>query len=153
MIIAGILSGTSADKTCDMNRDFDQWYPGELEKLTGRKLTSADGFTESEISAIEELRGLLLPTALRRFYALAGKHEITQEHDRLYRLEQLELVGGKLVFMEENQCVVFWGVDVNGAPDPEVFQATLETPTDWYSEEWTFSEWIIQRLRWIRGAD
>jgi len=57
--------------------------------------------------------------------------------------------------MEENQCVVFWGMDLDvlGQDDPEVLQTNSESPAVWYSEELPFSDWIIKMWRWQRGLE
>jgi hypothetical protein len=55
--------------------------------------------------------------------------------------------------MEENQRVVFWGMDMTQIhqPDPEVFQANNESPMEWFSEEVCFSDFIIKMWRWQYG--
>jgi hypothetical protein len=54
------------------------------------------------------------------------------------------------VFLEENQCVVFWGVEVGTVPedDPPVYQAEYVRgrPTEWYLEHKRCSEFLIVML-------
>ena len=132
-------------------RQTRQYYARELEELLGRKLERDDGIPSSEIAQSETRLKMRLPLALRDYYALAGNLPINVEHNRLYAPKRLKKRKGKLVFMEENQMVVFWGVDVDTTSDPEVFQANNEIPLQWFSEECTFTAFIIRMLRWQRG--
>ena len=46
-------------------------------------------------------------------------------------------MGDKLVFMEENQCVVYWAIDradLEGA-DPIVWQGVNGEPIEWFAEK------------------
>jgi hypothetical protein len=54
--------------------------------------------------------GFVLPTAVVAFYQLAGAAPEFQEHDTLRLPEALDAEDGFLVFMEENQHVVDWGI-------------------------------------------
>jgi hypothetical protein len=57
--------------------------------------------------------------------------------------------------MEENQAVVFWGIDLKDLekPDPMVYQANNESEMVWQSEDLSFSDWIIKMWRWQTGLD
>lgn len=132
--------------------DFKSLFAEALQAITGVPLGPDQGISSSELDKCELRLGLKLPPSLRLYYEVAGKHPINLEHNRLYKPQQLDVVGDKLVFMEENQIVVFWAVAL-GSHDPEVFQATREVPSQWYSEEMKFSAWMIKMLRWQRGLD
>ena len=83
-------------------------------------LAPGDGVAEAEIAAAEARLGLKLPTVLREFYALVGRRkDINAVHNRLISLEESEVDQDRLVFYEENQAVVLWGVSI----------ATQTTPT------------------------
>jgi hypothetical protein len=133
--------------------NYRSLYRTALEHLIGRKLNRADGFSMSDIASCEKRLKVRLPSSLRDYYQMAGKLTINTEHNCLYTPEQLNNMNGKLAFMEENQCVVFWGIDVADSPDPEVFQANNDEPMQWYSEECTFSKFIINMWCWQRGDD
>ena len=116
-----------------------------------RPLTPEDGQPEASISVAEARLGLRLPAVLREYYLLAGRVDrFNRAHNQLRRPEELSVDGGKLVFLEENQCVVFWGVEV-GTPtedDPPVYQAenVRGRPTEWYLEHKQCSEFLIVML-------
>ena len=94
-----------------------------------------------------------MPAALNDYYRVAGELAINTEHNVLYAPEQLRIENGKLVFMEENQRVVFWGLDLKELkkPDPQVFQANNEAPLKWVPEGKTFSKFLIGMWRWLQG--
>jgi hypothetical protein len=50
--------------------------------------------------------------------------------------------------MEENQAVVSWGIKIKDIDisDPEAWQRVNSYPPAWYSEEMTFSKFIVQAL-------
>ncbi len=134
---------------------FAPQYSAALRELIERELTSADGMDPTLLAACEQRLQLKLPVALREYYLLAGQLPLNQEHNRLYLADDLRIEDGKLLFMEENQYVVFWGMNVPQLqqPDPEVFQAVNASPLEWYSQEVSFSEFIIKMWRWQHGLD
>ena len=116
-----------------------------------RPLMPEDGQTEASISVAEASLGLRLPAVLREYYLLAGRFDrFNRAHNQLRRPEEWSVDGGKLVFLEENQCVVFWGVEAGTSPDddPPVYQAenVRGRPTEWYLEHKRCSEFLIVML-------
>ena len=105
-----------------------RFYASELAQILQRELGRSDGIPFQDIARCEKRLGTPLPIALREYYAMAGKLDINVEHNRLYTPRQLKNWRGKLVFMEENQNVVFWAVDIDDSMDPEVLQACNEMP-------------------------
>ncbi|HET8924424.1 MAG TPA: hypothetical protein VFN26_15680 [Candidatus Acidoferrum sp.] len=134
---------------------FAKKYAAGLAPLIGRELKPNDGLAVGFVAAAERKLKLKIPIALREYYSIAGRLALNKEHNQLYSPGKLRMLEGKLVFMEENQCVVFWGMDKEalGQDDSEVFQANNEIPIVWYSEELPFSDWIIKTWRWQAGLD
>jgi hypothetical protein len=99
--------------------------------------------------------GFSLPSALRDYLLLAGGARENREHNRLLPPEELAVEDGYLVFMEENQSVVDWGIPLTLArrADPEVWQRVNGDEPEWYSEELRFSEFILKNLAWQRGVE
>jgi hypothetical protein len=113
-----------------------------------RPLTPEDGQSETNISHAEARLGLRLPVVLREYYLLAGKFDrFNRAHNRLRRPEEWCVDGGKLVFLEENQCVVYWDVEACTTPDndPPVYQGqnVRGQPTEWYMEHKHCSEFLL----------
>jgi hypothetical protein len=116
-----------------------------------RPLTMADGESEISISEGESRLGLRLPAVLRDYYRLAGRFDrFNRAHNRLLRPEEWSVDGGKLVFLDENQRVVVWGVKASRSPadDPPVYQGTIirQQPTEWYREHKRCSEFLLVML-------
>ena len=116
-----------------------------------RPLMADDGEPETRISAVEARLGLRLPAVLREYYLLAGRFDrFNRAHNELRRPEDWSVDGGKLVFLEENQCVVFWGIELGTSPedDPPVYQAenVRGQPVEWFLEHERCSEFLIVML-------
>jgi hypothetical protein len=116
-----------------------------------RPLTPEDGQPESDLSDAEARLGLTLPSVLRKYYRLAGRYDrFNRAHHRLRRPERWSVDGGKLVFLEENQCVVVWGVDASNSPDddPPVYQGqdVRGQPTEWYRQHERCSAFLLVML-------
>jgi hypothetical protein len=126
---------------------FAERLASVLKRLV-RPLTTADGESEASTSEGEVRLGVRLPAVLREYYLLAGRLDrFNRAHNRLLRPEEWTVDGGKLVFLEENQCVVFWGVEAVTSPidDPPVYQGqkVRGRPTDWYVEHERCSEFLL----------
>lgn len=112
-------------------------------------LASRDGVPESEIIAAEARLGSRLPTVLREFYALVGRRkDINAVHNRLVSLKELEVDQERLVFYEENQAVVLWGVSLLNPDDadPAVFMAENQRDLEWESDHDHLSEFLHAML-------
>jgi hypothetical protein len=99
------------------------------------------GFSASEIVELEKKLDIVLPAKLREYYLTLGKHEaINYSHNRLFQ------PGGKigfsqdayLIFYEENQAVVYWGIKKEDltSPNPPVYgnYSSDEWNPDWHLE-------------------
>jgi hypothetical protein len=116
-----------------------------------RPLTSEDGEPEADISHNEAHLGLTLSSVLREYYRLAGRYDrFNRAHHRFRRPGEWSVDGGKLVFLEENQCVMIWGVEAGTSPedDPPVYQAPTVRGrlTEWYLEHDCCSEFLLVML-------
>ena len=79
---------------------------------------------------------------------------MNKAHNELYAPDGLAIEDGYLVFMEENQAVVNWGIREEdlSQPDPEVWQRVNSDPPEWYSENMPFSTFICKMLLWQSRA-
>ena len=120
-------------------------YRDLVESLFARKLTTQDAVLEDEIRRVEERLRSALPLALREYYLVLGRFDqLNTAHNRLLKPEELELQGGMLRFMDENQCVCTWALrrEDLGTEDPEVYQGNPIQDPDWYREELRLSEFL-----------
>ena len=96
----------------------------ELFYFAGSSLSPTDGYPEPELAEAEKCLGVAFPSALRDYYAVAGREtRLNHAYQRLLRPEECKLAPDYLVFFEENQCVVAWGVPLGAQVDPPVYQA------------------------------
>lgn len=117
----------------------------------GYRLTVRDGRAESRIAAAEKRLGVGVPKALRDYYLVAGgERRFNHIFDRLLAPSEWFVDSGHLVFMEENQAVVFWGTvaTADPAPDPPVFQGVNGDPIEWYQEHEKCSVFLLVTLHW-----
>lgn len=95
---------------------FTEEYRQTFSEL-GIELSSGDGVPAAELDAAEVQLGITLPSALRDYYLVAGREpQINQVHNRLRLPTNWSVDADKLIFMEENQCVVYWGIDCSYKP-------------------------------------
>ena len=127
-------------------------YTDALNLIFGRRLLARDGISEARLARAEKRLRFSLPSAVREFYSLAGAASECREHNHLYWPEDLNVEDERLVFMNENQGVVDWAVSLGQKADPEVWQRVSEDDAPWYSEEMTFSVFILKNLAWQRGV-
>lgn len=114
------------------------------EKLLGRSLTNNDGFDVEIIKNAEAKLGKAIPEALKTYYVTIGKLDIfMSSFQRFLKPEDLFYEDGKLVFLEENQNVCYWGVDTEKKEDnPLVYQVQNIDNAVWHSEEILLSDFL-----------
>ncbi|MEV4559266.1 SMI1/KNR4 family protein [Kitasatospora sp. NPDC049285] len=99
-----------------------------------------DGWSSVEIEAAERRLGLVLPAALREAYLLLGRRsDLTSNHDRLLKPDELYVADGALVYRVENQGAASWGVllkDLDRDDPGTVMRADLADRTQERWEAW-----------------
>jgi hypothetical protein len=99
------------------------------------------GFDESELVELEKRLGIVISASLRGYYLTLGKHDaINYSHNRLLQpAREIEFSQDEyLIFYEENQAVVRWGIKKGDLldPNPPVYgnYSSDELNSDWYLE-------------------
>lgn len=109
-----------------------------------------DGTPEAELQLVERNFQLQLPLTLRRFYLVAGRHKIVSSaHNRFLSPRKMRIERKALIFLEQNQNVMFWGIhggDLIKA-DPPVHQGNHGEP-DWYLDARYLSAFLIGVTCW-----
>lgn len=123
----------------------------------GCPLTERVAVAERAIAAAEKRLGVAVPAALRGYYLVAGREQrFNTSFQRMLPVSEWSVDDGRLIFMEENQAVVFWGVDVRSrrSADPPVFQGVNDEPIAWYPESPRCSEFlsVILQLQAVSGG-
>jgi hypothetical protein len=117
--------------------------------LLGQPLKPEDGWSPDTLAHLN-LEGVRLPEALRAYYLVAGnERRLNHSFNRLLALEDVFVEAGRLVFMEENQNVVYWGVSGDDA-NPMVEQGVNlhPEPLEWHSENVNLAEFLEVTLVW-----
>lgn len=133
-----------------MAEDFENWYQQQFRDALNETLSESDGISDAEIDSL--LKGREIPTAMRAYYRVAGKHWLNTNHNELRTLDSLEEVDGYTIFMDENQVVVQWAIqnDEMAGDDPFVYQGQqVDDVYEWHAEDLTFSRFIIAMWKWI----
>ncbi|QEL13321.1 hypothetical protein [Limnoglobus roseus] len=117
-----------------MAGSFAERYRKLLADITGNS-SSNYGYSLRAVETAEVQLGLRIPDALRDYYLSVGRHELNHVHNRILSPDDLSVSQRRLVFQEENQCVLYWGVRARTtAVDPMVFQTMDFEDGDWVAE-------------------
>ena len=136
-----------------MGEAFEDRYAVVARDLLGTVPDSAS-MDEEHLARAERHFGVILPESLRGYYLTIGNLGILNDaHNQLLPPREWFLDDGKLVFMVENQAVVYWGVDATLSPDddPPVFQGINRRPDeeiDWHLECPRCSVFLSVMLIW-----
>lgn len=134
-----------------MATDLERLYADFAQRYLRRPIRAADGVQAGVVKRAEDRVGRKLPLAVRKYYECLGSvGELNRAHNVVFAPDQLAIEGGYLMFMDENQCVVSWGIRLEDleADDPEVWQRNNTPPEAWYSEEKSFTELMTSMFDW-----
>jgi hypothetical protein len=116
-----------------------------------RPLRRGDGLPLAQVEAAERSLGVRLPAALREWYLLSGKRSSDEEivGETLRAPEDLVLYGGALVFYDEPQGTVRWGIleaDLALDDPPVVIEGMEEGYPGpvWSAQNRSLTEFIFQ---------
>jgi hypothetical protein len=124
---------------------FQEFYESHFRDIFGSEPEPEDGLGDEAVEARLAARGLRIPLALFDYYSLVGYHWINRQRNRLRTIEELDWYGDWLVFMDDDQGIVSWGIhkqDVSN-PDPVVWQGVLGEETDWLQDTTTLSQFFV----------
>ena len=113
-------------------------------------LAPAHRVSDETVAAAEKRLGIKLPAALGDYYRLAGKHkQVSDGMNHLRKPPELELSGGALIFLEENQGVFSSGVlaaDLD-QQDPPVRERNLGE-SEWRPAATRLSRYLLVTFCW-----
>jgi hypothetical protein len=120
----------------------------------GRRLGKRDSLSAASIEVAERRLGFRLPRAVRAYYLAAGSaRDLNDVHNHFFSVSELYRDDSYLVFMNENQSVVSWGVRIDDRhDDPIVWQRNNSSPTAWYSERKRFTAFMRSMFNWYARA-
>lgn len=106
------------------------------------------GFSETEITAAEQALNIKFPAVLREYYLSMGKNEaVNHSHNRLLNPNDIYFTEDRyLIFYEENQGVVQWGIkeaDLS-LENPSVWgDYDTVQESDWHQETKTLEDFLL----------
>jgi hypothetical protein len=129
---------------------FTAYYRNALQQLLTSPPKPEDGIPADKLTALLKDRNLQIPQALFDYYTLAGHLPINTQHNELRPPDKLDWLHNHLVFMDENQQIVYWAIapDDLTTPDPTVYQGVNDTPIAWTPEPHTLSRFLIAMWHW-----
>ena len=132
--------------------NFAQFY-GDIFASFGYPLGRNTSLAESTIDRASRALNVTLPAGLRDFYLIAGREKrFNQCHHRIIAPKNWRVSKNRLIFLEENQWVVWWGVSLRSPDndDPPVSQAVNEgdEELDWYQQNRRCSVFIAVMLHY-----
>ena len=134
--------------------DHIETYKEFVGRYLKRAWTVADGLPEQDIKKAEARLGIQLPAALKNFYlSIGGASDFCSIHNIIFHPKDLEFREGYLVFMDENQSVVSWGIKKEDLTkgDPTSWQRN-NSWDKWYSEEKSFTEFMTSMFDWYEQS-
>ncbi|MFO0889129.1 MAG: hypothetical protein U0790_08310 [Isosphaeraceae bacterium] len=134
---------------------FKEYYRRRFREILGDPPGTEEGLGDQVVRDDLDRTGLVIPTALADYYVVAGRHWINEHHNRLRPITALEWLDDRLVFMEENQAVVFWGIpnsDLDQA-DPIVWQGVNGERVEWYPEDYRLSRFLMAMWKWTMTGE
>jgi hypothetical protein len=114
------------------------------------QLAAGDACTMEEVDDAERALATAVPDALGSYFRLAGREaRFNRAHNQLLQPAEWFIDAGHLVFLAENQSVVFWGIPVGDArSDPPVSQGVNRDPIEWFPEHHSCSEFLGVMAHW-----
>jgi hypothetical protein len=133
--------------------DCSETFRGFTSKYLQRKWAATDGLSKKIIADAESRLEIKFPPAMKGFYlSLGNAADFCSIHNFISHPKDVVFDEGYLMFMDENQSVVSWGIkkrDLDKS-DPKVWQRNNGAER-WYSERKTFSELLISMFDWYQG--
>lgn len=124
-------------------------YIAKIKQLYALPENEHSGFTEGEIYEVENRLNIVFPFELKNYYLTLGKVDvINNSYNRLLNPSQEIRFSNDnyLVFYEENQAVVYWGIkekDLKLTNPPVWGNYGTEEHPDWYLEANTTDNFFL----------
>lgn len=128
--------------------NFQQYYRKLFDSF-GYPLSQKCSIPSASLATAGKSLGVVIPPALSEYYAVAGREKrLNQSHNRLLPIDEWQIEKKRLIFMEENQAVVVWGVSIGNPQndDPPVSQSVNDDEFQWFQESRRCSTFIAVML-------
>lgn len=129
---------------------FKKYYR-TLYQTFGYPLNERAALPSEVLIAAEKRLDVRVPAALRDYYLVAGRERrFSACHNRLLPPPRWTIDKHRLIFMEENQWVVWWAVSTRNShsDDPPVSQGINDEPITWHPEHRKCSVFLAVMLHY-----
>lgn len=136
-------------------RSYAQTFKDFVQRYLGRPWKAADGLPKTDVEQAQARLVIKLPAGLRSFYLTLGAlPELCSIHNVILPPKDLRFQEDYLVFMDENQEVVSWGMRREDLPaaNPIIWQRN-NTSEEWYSEEKPLAELLASMFDFYQTLD
>jgi hypothetical protein len=117
----------------------------------GYALTERTAMSSNVLRAAEKRLGVHIPLVLRDYYLVAGQEgRFSACHNTLLPPTKWSIDKKRLIFMAENQSVLWWGVSTRNpdSDDPPVSQGINDEPITWVREHRKCSVFLAVMLHY-----
>lgn len=128
-------------------------FRGLVPKYLDREWTEDDAIAAPILDAELVRYDFDVPLVLREFLHCLGNSELMEIYNFFWDPDELEVDGGYLLFLEDEEETTYWGFRVQDldVPDPIVWRRNPNGR--WHSEEGTFSEFVFDMFEWVFEED
>lgn len=115
---------------------FKKYYRS-IYSTFGYPLSERTALSSDVVAATAKRLSTPIPAALRDYHLVAGRERrFSACHNRILPPSEWTIEKKRLLFMEENQCVVWWGVSIRNPKkdDPPISQGINDESIKWYPE-------------------
>jgi len=129
---------------------FEEYF-GAIYSTFGYPLTAGSALSPEVLGGAEQRLGVKEPLALRDYFLVAGRERrFNTAHNRLLPPAQWTVDKKRVIFMEENQSALYWGVSIRNpaTDDPPVSQGIVDDPITWYPEHRKCSVFLAVMLHY-----
>jgi hypothetical protein len=110
------------------------------------------GFNELEIEKAEKRLNIILPKSLRQYYLSLGKNKaINETFNHLLLPDQIDFTDDKyLIFYEENQAVVLWGIYEKdfSSNNPKIYGSYDNERSEWFLDSENTEDFLLSMAYW-----
>jgi len=118
------------------------------EQILGRSLLSEEGIQESVLLEEEKRLNIQIPSILCELYLNVGNNVLFIDgFNHFAQMNELFVKDNKLVFLQENQSVMYWAVDLTDLKT--VYQTTnqnFDGAVEWFKEDVAIDRFIEMML-------
>jgi hypothetical protein len=123
-----------------------------IRKLYSLPADQKFGFDEKLLKQTEERLGVTLPAVLKSYYLFLGKNEaVNESFNQLLSPDKIDFVDDAyLIFFEENQSVVLWGIKKSdlSLENPKVYATYDQERVEWFLDSETVENFLLSMALW-----